>query len=127
MNNDDVNIEAMRSAAAIAQYAWQDALTLHERASLDIVAESASGKPILDIGVGGGRTVSALRAVSGDCWGIDYSPEMLAVCNALFPGVCFTKSSADANDRNGLSIANDGVNHAESSVAFVARKSIAVK
>lgn len=94
MNIDDVNIQAMRSSAAVAQYAWQNTLTLPERASLDQVAERARGRPILDIGVGGGRTVNALRAVSADYWGIDYSPEMLAVCTKRFPGVRFTQADA---------------------------------
>ena len=94
MNIDDVNIRAMRSSAAVKQYAWQDVLTPPERASLDKVAEHARGKPILDIGVGGGRTVSALREVSEDYCGIDYSPEMLAVCTKRFPGVRFMQADA---------------------------------
>lgn len=91
---DLINISAMRSGSAVAQYAWQDQLTPAEHASLDKVADLARDKPLLDIGVGGGRTVNALLAVSQDYLGIDNSPEMLAACRLRYPGVCFAHADA---------------------------------
>ena len=43
-----------------------------ERAALEHVADGARGAPILDIGVGAGRTIPLLRAMSPDYVGIDY-------------------------------------------------------
>ena len=38
------------------------------------------GQPILDLGVGGGRTVPLLRAVSSDYVAVDYTPAMGEAC-----------------------------------------------
>jgi len=46
-------------------------------------------QPILDIGVGGGRTTSHLLRLSTDYTGIDYSDLMLARCRKKYPGVRF--------------------------------------
>jgi tRNA G46 methylase TrmB len=72
---DDVNQRTMRSASAVKHYCHREGLTPAERASLDAVAGAARGPPLLDLGVGGGRTVRALRAISADYLGIDNRPE----------------------------------------------------
>jgi SAM-dependent methyltransferase len=51
------------------------------------IADEVRGQPILDVGVGGGRTVPALRAISRNYVGVDYTPEMVAVAAARFPDV----------------------------------------
>lgn len=51
------------------------------------IADEVRGQPILDVGIGGGRTVPALRAISEDYVGIDYTPEMVAAAAARFPDV----------------------------------------
>jgi len=51
------------------------------------VAAEASGRPVLDIGVGGGRTTSALTAISRDYTAIDYTPAMIEVMRQRFPAV----------------------------------------
>jgi SAM-dependent methyltransferase len=89
-----INMGAMRSTAAVAQYSRHDQLTLAERASLNKVKTLARGKSLLDIGVGGGRTVTALREVSNNYLGIDNSPEMLAACRQRYPGVRFAHADA---------------------------------
>ena len=94
----------MRSAAAVEAYARQHGgRERREVALLERVAEEARGKPILDIGVGGGRTVAALSALSSDYLGIDNSPEMIAVCNRLFP-----KNRFELADARTLSSLADG-------------------
>lgn len=93
---DQINQQMMRSSAAVEQYSGPEYLLAHERAALDELAAEVRGQPILDLGVGGGRTVNALRALSEDYLGIDYSPEMVAACRARFPGVRF--ELADARD-----------------------------
>ena len=91
---DRINLQTMRSSTVVAHYSRPEALLAHERAALDHVADEVRGGAILDIGVGGGRTVKALREVSEDYLGIDYSPEMVAACQARYPGVRFEHADA---------------------------------
>lgn len=91
---DRINLRTMRSAAVVAHYARPDGLLPHERASLDQVADEVRGGAVLDIGVGGGRTVSSLMKVSPHYLGIDYSQEMVDACRSRFPGVRFEHADA---------------------------------
>ena len=93
---DRVNRAAMHSSGAVAQYARQSELNRPEQVVLDSIAAEARGRAILDIGVGGGRTVAALTAISDDYLGIDYEPRMLEVCTRRFPTRRF--EHADARD-----------------------------
>jgi SAM-dependent methyltransferase len=63
---------------------WQDA---GERASLVAVAPKVRGGRLLDVGVGGGRTVSLLKLLSDDYVGVDYTPEMVELCRRQHPDV----------------------------------------
>jgi SAM-dependent methyltransferase len=58
-----------------------------EAAAVAWVADAARGTPILDVGVGGGRTVPCMRALSDEYIAVDYMPEMVALCRANHPGV----------------------------------------
>ncbi len=91
---DRINLSTMRSRAAVEQYAGFSELYAHERVALDLVADEVRGQPILDIGVGGGRTVRALRELSVDYMGVDYSAEMIAACRRRYPGVRFEHGDA---------------------------------
>lgn len=86
---DSVNLRTMSRASVIAQHARPCALGRAEQASLDRVSEEARGRRILDIGVGGGRTVPTLRAISHDYLGIDCSPGMVAACRQRYADVRF--------------------------------------
>lgn len=55
-----------------------------ERAILEIVRPDLSGRRMLDIGVGGGRTTLHFAPLVADYVGIDYSEEMIAACKARF-------------------------------------------
>jgi len=53
--------------------------------------------PVLDIGVGAGRTTAWLSAVAGQYYGVDYSPAMIGYCRRRFaghPGVEFILADA---------------------------------
>src|SRR5262245_28215437 len=78
----------------VAEYSNGDALTPAEKAALAAIGDSCRGKRILDIGVGGGRTVPALRALSSDYVGVDYMPEMIERCRQRFPDVRFEVADA---------------------------------
>lgn len=72
-----------------AGVSWLGALTGFtddgERAAYRQVSAEAGGAPILDLGVGGGRTVSLLRAVSADYVAIDYTPVLVETARRRFP------------------------------------------
>lgn len=93
---DSINRRTMTDPSVVAHYARPWELSRAEQATFGRVAAQASGKPILDIGVGGGRTVDALRRISPDYLGIDYSPEMIGACRRRFPAVRFAHADARA-------------------------------
>ena len=77
----------------VDEYAY-DGLTPPEHAALASIASSSRGKRILDLGVGAGRTVPALHALSEHYVGVDYVPEMVAHCRDRFPKVRFEVADA---------------------------------
>jgi SAM-dependent methyltransferase len=83
---DQVNLKAWRSADAVGQFRRHGWIDPGERAAIDSVAGEAKDAPILDIGVGIGRTVPLLADVSGDYVGIDYTEKLVALCRAAYPG-----------------------------------------
>lgn len=93
---DAINRRTMNGRRAVAQYGRGDTLSAAEAAALARVADEAMGRPILDLGVGGGRTVAALRAVSNDYVGVDYSKAMVEATKRRYPGARFVH--ADARD-----------------------------
>jgi SAM-dependent methyltransferase len=58
-----------------------------ERAACLHIADEVRDQPILDIGIGGGRTIPILLALSKQYVGIDYQPEMVARTHGRFPAV----------------------------------------
>lgn len=80
----------------VGSYARQEQLFAPEAAILRRIEPEIRGQPILDIGVGGGRTTPHLVAVSARYVGIDYSSRMIAACRRRCPGVRF--ETCDARD-----------------------------
>lgn len=62
--------------------AWLDS---GEWASVQSVLPFVRNQPLLDIGIGAGRTVGLLKLVSEDYLGIDYSPALLERARAHYP------------------------------------------
>ena len=81
------NRSAWSAAKVAASYRADEGLQPGEAAALELVAGQVRDRPILDIGVGGGRTTPALRAISADYVGVDFAADMVAACRARFPGV----------------------------------------
>lgn len=85
---DSVNRRAWSEAATVRWFreleGWTDE---GERVALESVADEVRGEPILDLGVGAGRTVPLLRALSGDYAALDYTPELVEACRAKYPDV----------------------------------------
>ncbi len=90
-----MNYEAYQSPSVVSLYKQlaRDGLTTPERFCLDLVPNSLRGS-ILDVGVGGGRTTSALSGAFNKYIGIDYSENMVAAAKSLFPGVDFRTMDA---------------------------------
>lgn len=93
---DDINHVSMRSQDALDTYLRWRGLKPAEQAAFDLISSDVRDQAILDIGVGGGRTVEAIRALSKNYIGVDYSPEMVSLCQKQFPDVDFRH--ADARD-----------------------------
>jgi SAM-dependent methyltransferase len=79
---------------------WIDA---SERILINRIADEVRSQPILDLGVGGGRTAWMLRPLSPDYVAVDYSPEMVVACRHEYPGIDVREG--DARD---LSMFDDG-------------------
>ena len=69
-----------------------------ERGALLTVAPEVRGQPLLDVGVGGGRTTSLLRLLSDDYLAVDYSPAMVELCHRNHPDVDVRLGDARALD-----------------------------
>ncbi|MDR7067587.1 ubiquinone/menaquinone biosynthesis C-methylase UbiE [Pseudoxanthomonas japonensis] len=93
---DRINRKTMTTASVVDHYARPWELSRAEQATFDQVAALAKDQPILDLGVGGGRTVPALRRISEDYLGIDYSQGMVDACRQRFPDVRFEFADARA-------------------------------
>ena len=50
------------------------------------MANAVRGSPVLDIGVGAGRTLSLLCLITSNYRAIDYSPALVERCSRAFPG-----------------------------------------
>ncbi len=67
-----------------------------ERLIINEIADEVRSEPILDIGVGAGRTAWMLRLLSADYVALDWSPEMVEACRREHPGLDVRE--ADARD-----------------------------
>jgi ubiquinone/menaquinone biosynthesis C-methylase UbiE len=102
----DRSSEASRRMDGINRRAWSAPSTVQsfrdregwtdpgERAAFECVRADAADQPILDLGVGAGRTVSLLRGISRDYVGLDYTPELVGVCRQKHPGVRIVQGDA---------------------------------
>jgi len=92
---DQINVEAWSDDATLKWFrkleGWSDP---GEQAALSYISISCAGVPVLDIGVGAGRTVPMLRALSSDYRAIDFSQGMVDVCRSKYPGLDVTFGDA---------------------------------
>jgi ubiquinone/menaquinone biosynthesis C-methylase UbiE len=95
---DEINKSTMREA--VRDYAVINTLSPPEAAALGACADEVRGGPILDLGVGAGRTVEPLNRISTDYIGIDYVEEMVVFCRKRYPEVRF--KHADARSLTGF-------------------------
>jgi ubiquinone/menaquinone biosynthesis C-methylase UbiE len=91
--------EASRRMDLINRRAWSERSTVRsfryregwtdpgERVALRRVSADAAGQPILDLGVGAGRTVPLLLEISADYVGMDYTLELVQACQEKHPSL----------------------------------------
>jgi SAM-dependent methyltransferase len=91
---NSANLTTMRLPGTVTHYLSETYDDPAEKMLYDSIAESAAGKPILDIGVGGGRTVPLLTPISTNYTAIDYSPEMVTAFSQRFPGLRILHANA---------------------------------
>jgi SAM-dependent methyltransferase len=124
---DVINKRAWKSPSTVRIYdrltGWTDP---GESAALDSVAAEMHMSPILDIGVGAGRTTPILQQISDDYIGIDYVSEMVTACKRKYPSTTFLQM--DARDLshfadNQFSLVNFSFNGIDS-VSFADRQRI---
>src|SRR5262245_38986116 len=74
---DTINHPTMRAVVSEYDYSAKEGLNEPEKAALTKIANQIKGGRILDIGIGAGRTIAPLMAISPDYTGVDYAPEMI--------------------------------------------------
>jgi len=89
---DGINRQTMRESVGV--YSIDQGLNPPEQRVFTELADEVKNKPILDIGVGGGRTTAALLNISSDYVGVDYMQEMIDACRTRFPGIRFEHADA---------------------------------
>jgi SAM-dependent methyltransferase len=83
-NRDEYRCDAIINIIKAREGKWIDAA---ERLIINEIADEVRSQPLLDIGVGTGRTAWLLRLISTDYVAVDYSPEMVNVCRGEYPGL----------------------------------------
>src|SRR5262245_38861302 len=80
-----VNRRFYETDTVVAHYARQTALRPPEARVLERYATDIAAGDLLDIGVGGGRTLPELTAMSRRYTAIDYAAPMIEHCRRKFP------------------------------------------
>lgn len=92
MTDRDINLDSFSRPGTVEQYSKAGELTACE---LYLFSKYVvSGKEILDLGVGGGRTTPYLAARASSYVGLDYSAAMVEICRKKFPSLTFVCEDA---------------------------------
>lgn len=67
-----------------------------EKTLLERYQEQITGRRVLDLGCGGGRTAPWLHALAADYVGVDYSGRMIEICRHRYPHMTFQQGDATA-------------------------------
>lgn len=92
------NADVYRDPVVVASYGVSDHVDAAEPLALAAFAAALPAGPVLDVGVGGGRTTGFLRDLGDGYHGVDYSAEMVDLARRQHPGVTFSVQDARALD-----------------------------
>ena len=94
-----INRRAFQRRGVLRQFrAASGWLERGEQTAVLLVADEVRGAPILDIGVGGGRTAPLMKEISPHYCGIDFAPAMVAMAHERFPDFDFREMDARCMD-----------------------------
>jgi ubiquinone/menaquinone biosynthesis C-methylase UbiE len=79
------NYQVYTAREIVQHYSQLRQLQPAEQTILELIGHELSNMKMLDIGIGGGRTTQYFSRVVKEYVGIDYSEEMIAVCQKRFP------------------------------------------
>lgn len=98
---ESVNRAVWSSQEVLGIFAAREGfLDAGEQILLERLVAEKQGQPLLDVGIGGGRTIPLLAAHRGGYVGVDYLPEMVALARERHPGV--RVEQADARELAGF-------------------------
>jgi SAM-dependent methyltransferase len=101
---DQINRGVWRSSRVLDAFARRDGwMDPGEARVMQSLADEGRGRPILDIGVGAGRTLPYLRSLSEDYVAIDYLEEMVRLTSSRYP-----EARVEHGDARDLSAYPDG-------------------
>lgn len=89
--------------------ATRDFTDVGERMALELVRDEVRATPILDLGVGTGRTIPMLAPLTNEYVAVDYLPEMVETCRERFPHV--SVELGDARSLDGHASGHYGLVH----------------
>lgn len=87
-------------------YRSQSHLFRPEETLLDDLRGSLGSMKMLDIGVGGGRTTCHFASLAAEYTGVDYSPNMIRVCEERFRGEPFSFKVVDVRSMDSFQNGN---------------------
>jgi SAM-dependent methyltransferase len=85
---DRINRSAWNSHDAVREFTLDKTFTdLGEQAAFEWIAPRCAGSPLLDIGIGAGRTIPLMTGMSSVYTGVDYTEKLLELARARYPGL----------------------------------------
>ncbi|CAB3731797.1 hypothetical protein LMG24238_05814 [Paraburkholderia sediminicola] len=83
---DRINRTAWNSPDATREFTIEKTFSdKGEQAALDWLRPRCAGLPLLDIGIGTGRTIPLMTSLSSDYTGVDYTPKLLEMAKSRYP------------------------------------------
>lgn len=98
---DQINQRAWTTRDAFREFTMEKTWTDRgEEAAFEWITDECRGQPLLDIGIGAGRTIPLMMHISSDYTGIDYTASLLEQSRVRFQGVDLRHM--DARDMSAL-------------------------
>jgi SAM-dependent methyltransferase len=106
-DQDDLNRRTWTKASSVEWLARKPGFIDGEEAPFKLVRERLAGRPILELGVGAGRTIPFTAPLTAEYRALDYLPNMVERCRADHPGVRI--DLGDARTLDGIPDAHFGL------------------
>ncbi len=87
MNQDDLNRKTWSKTSSTRWLGKRPGFIPGERQAFELACKGLRGRPILELGVGTGRTIEFTSPLTSDYRALDYLPNMVDLCRAQYPKV----------------------------------------